>query len=186
MNCPVYGKEARAVFLDRDDTIARDVPYCSRPEDLELLPGVGEGIRLLNESGFKVIIITNQSGIARGYFTEEMLGEIHQKMKDDLAKCGAHIDAIYYCPHHPDDGCDCRKPKPALAFQAAKEHHINLSRSFLIGDKLQDIEAGHFAGCKTVLISPVETSETLLQGKVKPDFTARDFIQAVQLTFTSS
>ena len=108
------GVVARAVFLDRDGTIARDVPYCSRPEDLELLPGVGEAIRLLNEHGFMVVIITNQSGIARGYFTEEMLERIHQKLKNDLAKSGAHVDAIYYCPHHPGEGCDCRKPKPAL------------------------------------------------------------------------
>lgn len=175
----------RAVFLDRDGTIARNVPYCSRPEDLELLPGVGEGIRLLNESGFVVVIITNQSGIARGYFTEETLAKIHQKMKDDLAKCGAHIDAIYYCPHHPNDGCDCRKPKPALAFQAAKEHHIDLTQSFFIGDKLQDIEAGHLAGCKAVLISPIETSEILLQAEVKPDFTAPHFMQAAQVLLTA-
>jgi len=172
---------ARAVFLDRDGAIARDVPYCSCPEDLELLLGVGEGIRLLNESGLMVVIIANQSGIARGYFTEEMLGEIHQKTKDDLAKCGAHIDAIYYCPGHPNDDCDCCKPKPTLAFKAAKEHHIDLTRSFFIGDKLQDIEARHLAGSKTVLISPSETPETLLQGEVKPDFTAADFMQAVQV-----
>lgn len=175
------GAVVRAVFLDRDGTIARDVPYCSRPEDLELLPGVGEAIRLLNESGYMVVIITNQSGIARGYFTEEMLGKIHQKLKDDLAKFGAHIDAIYYCPHHPDDGCDCRKPKPGLALQAAKEHHIDLIQSFFIGDKLQDIEAGHLASGKTVLISPTETSEILFQGEVKPDSTVPDFMQAVQV-----
>jgi len=172
---------ARAVFLDRDDTIAKDVPYCSRPEDLELLPGVGEGIRLLNESGFVVVIITNQSGIARDYFTEETLGKIHQKLKDDLAKFGAHIDAIYYCPHHPSDGCDCRKPMPALTFRAAQEHHIDLARSFFIGDRLQDVETGHLAGCKTVLISPTEISETLLQSEVKPDFIASNFMQAVQV-----
>jgi D,D-heptose 1,7-bisphosphate phosphatase len=171
----------RAVFLDRDGTITRDVPYCSRPEDLELLPGVGEGIRLLNENGFMVVIISNQSGIARNYFTEAMLQKIHQKMKDDLAKYGAHIDAIYYCPHHPDSGCECRKPKPTLAFRAAKEHHIDLSRSFFIGDKLQDIKAGHLAGCKTLLISTAKTSEILLEGEVEPDFTAPSFRQAVQL-----
>ena len=175
------GVVARAVFLDRDGTIARDVPYCSRPEDLELLPGVGEAIRLLNEHGFMVVIITNQSGIARGYFTEEMLERIHQKLKNDLAKSGAHVDAIYYCPHHPNDDCNCRKPKPGLALQAAEEHHIDLTRSFFIGDLLQDIEAGHLAGGKTVLVSPTETSETLLQGEVMPDFTAPNFMQAVQV-----
>ncbi len=175
----------KAAFLDRDGTIARDVPYCSRPEDFELLPGVGEGIRLLNEQGFMVVLITNQSGVARGYFTEEMLCKIHQKMRGDLARYDAHIDAIYYCPHHPDDACDCRKPKPALIFRAAKEHHIDLDKSFFIGDMLLDVEAGHLTGSRTVLISPGETSATLPQGKVTPDFTARDFGQAVQLVLAA-
>lgn len=149
----------RAVFLDRDGTIAKDVPYCSRPEDFELLPGAGTAIRLLNERGLKVIIITNQSGIARGYFTEEVLERIHHKMRRDLERFGAHIDAIYYCPHHPDDGCQCRKPKPGLIHQAARDHGVELSKSFFIGDKPLDIEAGHSAGCKVVLISDgVESS----------------------------
>lgn len=98
----------KAVFLDRDDTICRDVGYCRRPEDLELLPGAAEGIRLLNNAGFKVIVITNQSGIARGYFDEKTLHEIHKKMKRDLSRSGARLDAIYFCPHHPDEGCRCR------------------------------------------------------------------------------
>lgn len=116
----------KAVFLDRDDTIARDVPYCSRPEDFELLPEAGEDIFLLNESGYKVIVITNQSGIARGYFTEVMLEMIHQRMRTALAVFGASMDGIYYCPHHPDNECDCRKPKPGLVFKAAWEHDIDL------------------------------------------------------------
>jgi len=91
----------KAVFLDRDGTMAEDVHYCSRPQDLRLFPDVGEGVRRLNDKGFKVVIITNQSGIARGYFTEPALAEIHQKLKGDLAQYGAHIDAIYHCPHHP-------------------------------------------------------------------------------------
>jgi D,D-heptose 1,7-bisphosphate phosphatase len=169
----------RAVFLDRDGTIARDVPYCSRPEDFELLEGVGEGIRMLNEAGFRVIVVTNQSGIARGYFTEEMLHKIHQKMKSDSARYGAHIDAIYYCPHHPDEGCDCRKPKPTLILRAAREHNIDLTKSFSIGDKLQDIEAGHAAGCRTVLIIPVDGEATLPEEySISPDFKAENFKQA--------
>ena len=172
---------ARAAFIDRDGTIARDVPYCSRPEDLELLPGVSDGIRLLNENGFKVIIITNQSGVARGYFTKDMLERIHNKLEDVLAGSNAHVDAIYYCPHHPDDGCDCRKPNPALIFLAAKEHNIDLERSFFIGDSSQDIEAGYQAKCKTVLISPTRTSEPLQKAKVKPDFIVSDFMGAVHI-----
>ncbi len=142
----------RAVFLDRDGTLAKDVPYCARPDDFELLPGAGEGIGLLNGAGFKVIVITNQSGIARGHFDEEMLEKIHQKMKADLAKCGAHIDAVYYCPHHPDDGCECRKPRPGLLLQAARELSIDLASSYMIGDSAADIIAGATAGCRTVLL----------------------------------
>lgn len=143
----------RAVFLDRDGTIARDVHYCRRVEDFELLPTVPEAIKLLNASGFKVVVITNQSGIARGYFTEDTLAQIHRRMKDELAKCGARVDAIYYCPHHPNDGCDCRKPKAALFLQATKELHIDLSRSFVIGDMQMDVDAGKALGCKTILVT---------------------------------
>lgn len=142
------GKVHKAVFLDRDGTIARDVPYCSRPEDFELLPGAAEGIKLLNEHGFKVVVVTNQSGIARGYFTERMLAEIHDKMITQLAEHGAHVDAIYYCPHHPDDNCDCRKPKPKMLFQAALDLDIDLSQSYVIGDSDMDVELARRAGCK--------------------------------------
>ncbi len=142
----------RAVFIDRDGTICRDVPYCSRPEDFELLPGVEEGIKLLNKSGFKVVVITNQSGIARGYFTEEMLARIHEKMSEDLAKGGARVDAIYYCPHLPDDNCECRKPKPTLLFRAASDLAIDIRQSYIIGDREMDIEMGRRAGCRAALL----------------------------------
>jgi len=138
----------RAVFIDRDGTINRDVPYCSRPEDFELLPGAAEAIRLLNEHGFKVVVVTNQSGIARGYFTEEMLARIHDKMRRELARHGARVDAIYHCPHHPDDNCDCRKPKPKMVLQAAKDLDIDLSQSYVIGDDQKDIELARQAGCR--------------------------------------
>ena len=128
------GRVHKTVFLDRDGTIARDVPYCSRSEDFELLSGAAEGIKLLNEHGFKVVVVTNQSGIGRGYFTEKMLAEIHDKMITQLAEHGAHVDAIYYCPHHPDDKCECRKPKPKMVLQAARDLDIDLSQSYVIGD----------------------------------------------------
>jgi len=142
-----------AAFLDRDGTIARDVRYCRRVEDFEILPTVPQAIRLLNQHGFKVIVVTNQSGIARGYFTENTLSQIHQYMEDELAKYGAHVDAIYYCPHHPDDGCQCRKPKPALLLRAAKELGIDLERSYMVGDGEIDIKAGRAARCRTVLVT---------------------------------
>lgn len=138
----------KAVFLDRDGTIARDVPYCSRPEDFELLPDAAEAIKLLNEHGFKVVMVTNQSGIGRGYFTKETLARIHDKMHKELANHGAHVDAIYYCPHHPDDNCECRKPKPKLVFQAARELDIDLGQAYVIGDSEMDIELARRAGCK--------------------------------------
>lgn len=160
--------------------MAKDVHYCSRPEDFELFPDTPKAIKLLNQHGFKVIVITNQSGIARGYFTEETLTEIHQKMKDKLAKEGAHVDAIYYCPHHPDDNCDCRKPKPKLVLQAEKEHQLDLKRSFVIGDLQMDVDLGRAVGCKTLLISRLPS---LTDGETKADATVSDLLQAVHVIF---
>ena len=121
----------KAVFLDRDGTIARDVHYCRRVEDFELLPTVPEAIKLLNADGFRVVVITNQSGITRGYFTEETLARIHKKMEEELAEHGSRLDAIYYCPHHPDDGCECRKPKTALFQEASQQLDIGISLSLI-------------------------------------------------------
>lgn len=165
-----------AVFLDRDGTMNKDVPYCSRPEDFHLFPGTARAARLLNEHGYKVIVITNQSGIARGYFTEEMLGLIHQEMLNQLAKENARIDGIYYCPHHPDDNCECRKPKPKMILQAAAEHDIDLKRSFMVGDKPLDIALGQNVGCRTVLIpsDPVDTDSE----PCSPDYIAPDLYKA--------
>lgn len=141
-----------AVFLDRDGTIARDIPYCARPEDFELFPEVAHAIKRLAACGFKVVLITNQSGIARGYFSWRDLNEIHAKLHRELAKEGARIDAIYCCPHHPDDGCECRKPRPGLLLQAARELSIDLASSYMIGDSAADIIAGATARCRTVLL----------------------------------
>lgn len=164
----------RAVFLDRDGTMARDAQYCSRPEDFELFPETAKALRLLSKHGFKIIVVTNQSGIGRGYFTEETLARIHDKMNCELAKKGASVDAIYYCPHHPDDNCDCRKPKPKLVFQAARDNDIDLARSFVIGDLPADIELGRAVGCQTTLISQEKSSELM------PDHIAADLYQAAQ------
>jgi len=170
----------RAVFIDRDGAIAKDVSYCSRPHDFQLLPAACEGIGLLNKSGIKVIMVTNQSVIAPGYFTKAMLDMIHRKMMRDLVQHQAHIDAIYYCFHYPDDRCDCRKLKPALIYQAAKEHGIELSQAFLVGDQWRDVEAGYSAGCKTCLVSSDGKSGILLNhyNMTAPDFIARDFLEA--------
>lgn len=132
----------KAVFVDRDDTIVKDVPYCSRPEDLRLFPGVGEGIKRLNDAGFLVIIITNQSGVARGFFSEQALQEIHKKLLEDIGKAGGKVDAIYHCPHHPDQGCNCRKPNPGMVERALEDFAIDLSRSYIIGDSEHEVELG--------------------------------------------
>jgi histidinol-phosphate phosphatase family protein len=168
----------KAAFLDRDGTIARDGPYCSRVQDFELLPHVPQAIKLLNEHGFKVVVVTNQSGVARGYFTEETLRQIHQHMEEELAKYGAGIDAIYYCPHHPDDGCDCRKPKPKLILQAAEELGINLAFSYMVGDMMQDVIAGKTAGCKTVFLNPDPYPNDAGPNAGNPDHIAPDLMEA--------
>jgi len=165
----------RAVFLDRDGTMAIDVHYCRRPEDFHLFPETAKAIMILKAQGFKVIVITNQSGIGRGYFTEQTLAEIHRKMTDDLAKENVTIDAIYYCPHHPDDNCDCRKPRPALILRAAKDFDIDLRRSYMVGDMPLDINLGKAAGCRTVLVANHITDKSL-----KPDAVAGDIYQAAQ------
>jgi histidinol-phosphate phosphatase family protein len=167
----------KAAFLDRDGTIARDVPYCSRPEDFELLPKVPEAIKLLNDNGFKVVIITNQSGIGRGFFTEDMLAKIHRKMLDELKKSGSVIDAIYYCPHQPDDNCECRKPKPTMILQAARDLAIDLQKSFFIGDTDSDVEAGEKVGCHTIRINTAFSIDAKRQAA---DFVCADLYAGAQ------
>lgn len=168
----------RAVFLDRDGTIARDVPYCRRPEDFEILPGVPRAVRLLNEHGFHIVVITNQSGIARGYFTLDTLELIHAKMRSEMERHGARVDAVYFCPHHPDDGCDCRKPSPALLLRAALDLGISLKDSFMIGDDAKDIKAGRSAGCRTIWLTNSLPPAAALHED--PDHIAHDLLEAVQ------
>jgi histidinol-phosphate phosphatase family protein len=169
-----------AVFLDRDGTIARDVHYCRRAEDFEILPTVPEAVRLLNSRGFRVVVVTNQSGIARGYFTEETLSLIHQKMRTELADCGARIDAIYFCPHHPDEKCGCRKPRPALLLRAARDMGIDLGLSYMVGDDPKDVGAGKAAGCKTVLVTTGPNPGNMGGETVLADYVAGDLSQAAE------
>lgn len=169
----------KAVFLDRDGTIARDVPYCRRLEDFEILPRVPEAIRLLNQHRYKVVVITNQSGIARGYFSEATLSLIHRKMITTLEQDGAHIDAVYFCPHHPDEGCNCRKPSPTLIIKAAADMGLALDQSYMIGDDPKDVKAGRAAGCRTVLLTadPSRLREDL---QAVCDHTAADLSDATR------
>lgn len=150
----------RAVFLDRDGVIIKDVDYLADPEMISFIPGSIAAIKSLQQS-FKIVLITNQSGVARGLIREDKLLEIHNILKKLLADRGTRLDAIYYCPHHPEADladyrldCECRKPKPGLIFKAATDLKIELSESYMIGDKESDIEAGNRAGCKSILIKP--------------------------------
>lgn len=160
----------KAVFLDRDGTINKYVGFLRNIDDFELIDGVTEAIKKINQSGYLAIVVTNQPVIARGEVTWEELNEIHKKMATLLGKDGAYIDAIYICPHHPDKGfegerpeykidCDCRKPKPGLLLQAANDFNIDLSQSIMIGDSERDVEAGEAAGCESILIN--DDSKTL-------------------------
>lgn len=165
----------KAVFLDRDGVILKDTGYISSWEETRLLFGSAEAIKRLNQSGFLVIVVTNQSGVARGYFTEADVEAVNERLKEELSLKGAQIDAIFYCPHHVKGrvkkyrlDCDCRKPKPALILDAASRFGIDTSRSFMVGDKLEDVKAGKRAGCKTILIQGTGSREQGA-GKVKVD-----------------
>jgi len=155
----------KAVFLDRDGTLNREVGFLRDISQMELLPGAAEAVRMINESGCLAIVVTNQPVIARGEVSFEQLQEIHNKLESQLGEQGAYIDALYFCPHHPDRGfpgerseykcdCPCRKPKPGMLLQAACDFNIDLSQSYMIGDADTDITAGKAAGCKTVQVSP--------------------------------
>ena len=171
-----------AVFLDRDETIIRDPGYLSDPNGIDILPGAAEAIRVLNESGIPAIIITNQSGIARGFFKEETLEAIHKRLTTLLAGQGARIDAIYYCPHHIDGireeyrvACTCRKPQPGLLLRAAEDFGLDLMHCYLVGDKPIDIETIHKVGGKGILL---RTGENMAL-KAIPDFMAASIKDAV-------
>jgi D-glycero-D-manno-heptose 1,7-bisphosphate phosphatase len=180
----------RAVFLDRDGTINEEVGYLAKPEDFVLIDGAAEAIKLLNDAGFAVVVVSNQSGVARGYFTEEDVMKVNDKMLFELNMKGAFVDGVYYCPHYPDFGdekygidCDCRKPKPGMVEKAKEELGISIDGSFVVGDHRGDIELGKNIGAKTVLLLSghgAEEAEKLKAEGIVPDHTADDLISAVK------
>lgn len=143
----------RAVLIDRDDTIAKDVPYCDDPAKFELYEHVPPAIKRLNDAGYKVIVVTNQSGIGRGYFTEETLSRIHDKMIRTVEAAGGRIDDVFYCPHTPDDHCSCRKPEVGMGLAAITKHSINPRISFMVGDHEKDMEFGRRLGFRCIQVS---------------------------------
>jgi D-glycero-D-manno-heptose 1,7-bisphosphate phosphatase len=173
-----------AVFLDRDGTLAPDVRYCRRIQDFHLFPDAAEAVRLVNRYGLPVIVVTNQSGIARGYFDVQTLNSIHDYMCSEISRHEGRIDAVYYCPHHPDEGCFCRKPRPGMLLQASRELGINLSSSFLVGDLESDAAAAHAAGCRAVLLETVSPDGDLRREPAErtsqADFRARSLLEAVE------
>jgi len=150
---------AGAVFLDRDGTIIEEVNYLSRLEDLRLLPHAATAIARLNRKKIPVILVSNQSGVARGKFDEDFVRACHGRLQELLHREGAQINAFYFCPHHPEAGsppyrkiCDCRKPAPGMLLEAARDHHLDLQHSFVIGDKLCDLELARNAGAQSILV----------------------------------
>jgi D-glycero-D-manno-heptose 1,7-bisphosphate phosphatase len=141
-----------AIFLDRDGTVCREVNYLSHPDDLEIFPFTSKALQLLKEKDFLIILITNQSGIGRGFFDKNTLTKIHKKLILELEKEKVSLDAIYFCPHISEDLCECRKPKTGMIEQAAKDFEIDLENSWVIGDKTADIETGFNAGTNTALV----------------------------------
>ncbi len=172
--------KTKAIFLDRDGVINKEVSYLSNPNEFILLEGTIEALNILKKKGFLLIIITNQAGIARGYFTEETLNDIHKKMVQILKKNGISIDDIFYCPHHPkfSGSCECRKPNPGMILKAKIRYNINLENSYMIGDTLNDIKTGKNAGCKTILVL---TGYGLLEREkindIKPDYIYKNLLE---------
>ncbi len=179
-----------AVFLDRDGTINEQMGYINHISRFVLLPGVGRAIRRLNEMGLAVVVASNQSGLARGYFPESLVDAVHERMKRQLAAEGAHVDGIYICPHHPEAkvaryrlDCTCRKPKTGLLEQAARDLGLDLPRSFMVGDRWSDLRCGAAVGARTVLVrTGYGRGEELYIGpqeSLRPDYVAEDLGTAV-------
>ena len=179
----------KVIFLDRDGTLNVEVNYLHRKEDLVLLPGVPEALKAFKDQGYKLVVITNQAGVARGYYTEDDVRELHRYMNELLAEQGAEIDAFYYCPHHPEHGigkykiqCHCRKPETGRFEMAEQDFDVDKASSWMIGDKLIDIEAGRNYGVRTVLVGTGYGAGVHEEQKKKGDFPydlyANDLLEA--------
>jgi D-glycero-D-manno-heptose 1,7-bisphosphate phosphatase len=176
---------AKAIFLDKDGTLIPDIPYNVNPDLITLQTDAVEGLQRLQKEGYLLIIISNQAGVARGIFTEDALPAVEQLLTALMADHGLILNGFYYCPHHPEGivegynhDCDCRKPKPGMILKAAQEHYVNLSESWMIGDILNDVEAGNRAGCKTVLINNGNETEWVAGSMRVPTYTCTSINQA--------
>ncbi len=170
----------RAVFLDRDGVLMRDANYVGHVDQVELIDGAPQALRRLQDAGFRLFVVTNQSGVGRGYFTREAVEEIHALLDRHFAEAGARIDRYYVCPHHPEDNCDCRKPKPKFLLDAAREYGLDLRRCFMVGDRPSDVQCGQNAGARTILVLTGVGQETLAGGEVRPDKVADNISVAAE------
>jgi phosphoheptose isomerase len=173
------------VLLDRDGTVVVEKNYLSDPDDLELTPGAGEGLRLLYENGFGLILVTNQSGIGRGYFNLDRLNRIHDRLRHLLQDEHVTLDAIYYCPHTPKDECACRKPKPQMAFDAARDFGFDPGSAWVVGDKPADVELARNSGAKSILVRTGYGLKYEASG-LKADYIANDISEAARFIMTQS
>lgn len=178
----------RAVFLDKDGTLIEDVPYNVDPQQIRLMVGAGDGLRQLQHLGYQLIVISNQSGVARGCFPESALAAVEARVQELLEPSNVLLEGFYYCPHHPDGtvmeyaiACQCRKPEPGLLMQAAHDRSIDLTQSWFIGDILNDVEAGRRAGCQTILINNGNETEWLLSSQRIPHFLVMDLTEAANI-----
>lgn len=182
---------AKAVFLDRDGTVIREKNYLGDPADVELLPGAADGIQRLRAAGFLAVLTTNQSGVARGFFTEDAVRKVHERLELLLAQAGTRLDAAYYCPHLPEGGvgayakiCDCRKPAPGMIRAAVRDWGIDLAQSWVVGDKADDLRFGRGLGLPAVLVLTgygKKTLDRIGNGPERPAFIARDLAEAAQI-----
>jgi histidinol-phosphate phosphatase family protein len=177
------GKENRAVFLDRDGVVIEEVDYLSRPEQLKLIPGAARAVARLRRAGFKVVLVTNQSGVARGYLTLKTLREVHRLLGRRLAERGAKLDGLYFCPHLParagGKGCACRKPRLGMIEKARRRWRLDLSRSYLVGDTTTDILTAQRAGCAAVLVRTGKAGRDKVYA-ARPDKTFKDVAAAAE------
>ena len=171
----------KAVFLDRDGTINFDPGYLGDPEQFRFLPGVVEALTRLHEAGYLIFVVSNQSGIARGFFRDEDLDRVHDKMRNALRAEGVVLDGIYYCPHHPDERCSCRKPSPKMVLDASRSFGVDIEHSYFIGDRISDIETGKNAGCRTILVltGAGRETQTSLSPSQNADRVAASLLDAV-------
>jgi D,D-heptose 1,7-bisphosphate phosphatase len=175
----------KAIFLDKDGTLIQNVPYNIDLEKIHFLPGVLQGLRSLYEAGYVLNIVSNQSGIGKGFFTEIDIANVATYLDKQFSANGSKLNGFYYCPHIPQDNCLCRKPSPDLFYQSAISQHIDLQNSWMIGDILDDIEAGNRAGCKTILLNNQNETEWDLRPQREPEYIVGNFIEATNIILES-